>query len=542
MSHANPVHRRRVLELLGAGLVGAGFGDRLLAQPLARTSGSGDRPNLILFFPDECRADALASYGNPICRTPNFDLLARQGTRFAQCHVQFPVCGASRCSLLTGLPTANTGHRSLYYFLRRDEPNLFRYLKDGGYDTFMFGHNDALAPESFPLSLTEWHDEPIFGGGARPDAGNHLPQGVALDDPRPLTMMIGAKVDRRKMADYRLLQRAINVLERREQDRPFCIFLPLYQPHPPYLAPEGFDTMYKPGDLPPLAPPGMPRKPKFHEAIRKAYKLDKATDADLRQVRATYLGQVSYSDWLLGELMEAIERTGHTGDTVLVAASDHGDYAGDYGLVEKWPSGLETCLTHVPLVARMPGGRQGHVVNEMVELYDIMATFLDLGGVEARHTHFARSFVPQLKGAAGDPRRAAFSEGGYNIFEPQAFEPPMGAGVRNFYTAKREIQNGDPATVTRASAIATPDFRFIARPGGQSELYDRRKDPLETRNLIEERSYAKVREDMQERLLNRYVTTTGVPPIDRDPRATPEFTLESRFENAEDKARALLDQ
>jgi choline-sulfatase len=53
---------------------------------------------MILFFMDECRADALGSYGNPVCKTPNLDAFARQGTRFADCHVQHPVCGASRCS------------------------------------------------------------------------------------------------------------------------------------------------------------------------------------------------------------------------------------------------------------------------------------------------------------------------------------------------------------------------------------------------------------------------------------------------------------
>src|ERR1700740_3481893 len=91
---------------------------------------SPQRPNLILFLTDELRADALACYGNPVTRTPNFDRLAREGARFEHCHVQNPVCTQSRCSLLTGWPTSVRGHRSLYYFLRRNEPNLFRYLKN----------------------------------------------------------------------------------------------------------------------------------------------------------------------------------------------------------------------------------------------------------------------------------------------------------------------------------------------------------------------------------------------------------------------------
>lgn len=509
--------RRQMLAMMAAGAATLGAAGPLRAAP------RGDRPNLILFFTDECRADALSSYGNPVCRTPYFDMLASQGTRFAECHVQFPVCGASRCSLLTGLPTADTGHRSLYYFLRRNEPNMFRYLKDGGYDTFWFGKNDALAPESFPLSLTEWHDLPMripratFPGGKPP----------WLTD-APQTMRFDAKFDRRDSTDFALLQMAIRVLERREKDRPFCIFLPLLQPHPPYIAPEGFAEMYKPQDLPPLAPPGLAKKPGYHAAIRKGYNLDKASDLELRQVRATYYGLVSYADWMLGQLMEAMERTGHANDTVLVAGSDHGDYAGDYGLVEKWPGGLETCLTHVPLIARMPGGAKGHVVPEMVELYDIMATFLDLGEVEARHTHFARSFVPQLKGAAGDPTRAAFTESGYDTFEPQAFEPPQ-PGQKGLYSAKHDIQNRQPETVTRAASIATPEYKFIARPKGQSELYDRKRDPLETRNLIDSKAHATVREGLRERLMNRYISTTGVPPLDRDPRETPPFEEMSRF-------------
>lgn len=517
--------RRTALGVIGGVAAGAALEPAsLFAQPKTAPG----RPNLILYFIDECRADALSTYGNPTCRTPNFDLLASQGTRFAECHVQFPVCGASRCSLLTGLPTADTGHRSLYYFLRRDEPNLFRYLKDGGYDTYWFGKNDALAPESFPLSLTEWGDAPTFRGGARSGPG----PATGGPDPRPLLMEFNAKIDRRATSDYALLQRAIKVMERREQERPFCIFLPLVQPHPPYLAPEGFADLYKPGDLQPLAPPGLAGKPLYHAELRKAYHLDKATDADFRRVRATYYGQVSYADWLLGELLEAMERTGRSSDTLLVVGSDHGDYAGDYGLIEKWPSGLESCLTHVPLVAKMPGGAKGHVVNEMVELYDIMATFLDAGGVQAKHIHFARSLMPQLHGAAGDPRRAAFSESGYDTFEPQAFEPLID-GPRGIYSAKRELQNAIPRTVTRAASIATPAYKYIARPGDQSELYDRRRDPLETRNLIDQPAHRKVQAELQTRLMNRYISTTGVPPVDRDTRETPEFERMPSFPESE---------
>ena len=120
-----------------------------------------------------------------------------------------------------------------------------------------------------------------------------------------------------------------------------------------------------------------------------------------------------------------------------IVASDHGDYAGDYGLIEKWPSGLEDCLLHVPLYVRAPGGAKGHVVDELVELFDLMPTMLELAGTEAGHTHFARSLAPQIAGAAGDSGRAAYAEGGYNPYEPQAFEPLLRGGI---YEPKTRLQ------------------------------------------------------------------------------------------------------
>jgi choline-sulfatase len=345
-------------------------------------------------------------------------------------------------------------------------------------------------------------------------------------------------MDRRQTIDYPLVQDAIKILERRESDRPFCIFLPLLQPHPPYMAPEGFAGMYNPAELPPLVPPNLPGKPLFHSAIREAYGLTRVSDAELRKVRATYYEQVSYSDWLLGELMEAIERTGHTNDTALLVSSDHGDYAGDYGLIEKWPSGLESCLTHVPLIARVPGGKSGVVSHEMVELYDLMATFLELGGTKATHTNFARSLLPQIHGLPGDPKRAAFSEGGYNVYEPQAFEPRL----PGLYGAKTNLQNDRPETIERTAAIKTDRFTYIARPAGVSELYDRTADPMETVNLIDNHNHSKVREQLQVRLLDWYINTSGVPDEKRGQRDMPAFVPNEPFSNVETVTQKLIDR
>jgi choline-sulfatase len=490
------------------------------------------RPNLILFMPDELRADALACYGNPVARTPNFDRLAAEGVRFANCHVQFPVCGASRCSLLTGWPAHVRGHRSLYYFLRPEEPNLFRCLRRAGYDVYLFGKNDALAAASFASSLTEWRDRapPLTGATAALYASGGIVRGAT-------TMLFEASGDRRESGDYANLAAAIRFLERRESDRPFCLFLALSQPHPPYRAPDGFHDLYDPDDLPQLIPPDLPGKPPFHAGLREKMGLADVSQAVLRQVRAVYLGQAGFSDWLLGELMEALGRMGLASSTALFATTDHGDYAGDYGLVEKWPSGLEDCLTHAPLIVRTPGGAGGHVVEELTELYDIMATMLELAGAQAEHTHFARSLVPQLAGAPGDPGRAAYAEGGYNPYEPQAFEPLIGG----LYGPKTQLQNERPETVARCATIRTATHRLIWRPSGGSELYDCAADPGLTRNLVDDPAHAGAREALTQRLLDWYVATSGVPAADKDARGAPPFLRTSNFGEAAQIGRFLDD-
>ena len=62
------------------------------------------RPNLVLFMPDQLRAESIGCYGHPLVRTPNIDRLAASGVRFACCQSAYPVCTASRCNLLTGWP------------------------------------------------------------------------------------------------------------------------------------------------------------------------------------------------------------------------------------------------------------------------------------------------------------------------------------------------------------------------------------------------------------------------------------------------------
>ncbi len=507
-------HSRSRREFLGAMAAPALSG--LMGQSAeAAQSNFGKKPNIILWMPETLRAESLACYGHPVVQTPNYNRLADQGVRFEQCHVQNPVCGPSRCSLMTGWPVHVRGHRSLYYFLHRDEPNMFRYLKQNGYDVYWYGKNDLLAPESFADSVTEWGSKP--GGKSMASVRNNP---WPKDDPHYYSFLYGEGPDRREFPDYANLQAAIRILER-DSKKPFCIYLPQTMVHPPFTAPQGFYNMYDPAKLPPLRPVGLPGKPNFYEAIRQTRRLNELKNSDFRKIQAVYLGMISYSDWLLGELLEAVDRSGHTNDTAIFAFSDHGEWGGDYGLVEKWPSAMDDVLEHIPLIARVPGAAAGHVSKEMVELYDVMATCLELSGIRAEHTHFARSLTPQLSGKPGDPRRAAFSEGGYNVNEPQDFEPLDSVPGPNIYEPKLKLQHARPETITRATMIRTASHKLVFRPDGESELYDVAKDPRELHNVYGDRMYARAQERLRGQMLDWYVRTGDVAPKEHDPRGFP---------------------
>lgn len=225
----------------------------------------------------------------------------------------------------------------------------------------------------------------------------------------------------------------------------------------------------------------------------------------------------------MGQLLQTLAETGLDDNTTVFVFSDHGDYAGDYGLVEKWPSAVEDVITRVPLVVRTPGGVAGHVVQEPVELFDIMATTLELAEVPAQHTHFARSFAAQLGGATGDPERAVFTEGGYARHEPHNFEgradrDEFARNERHIYYPKGQLQQTHPDSVGRVVALRTQTHRLVYRPTGLCELYDLQQDPQELANCYGEPAYSQVQRELEARLLAWLVQTSDVTPFDLDPR------------------------
>jgi arylsulfatase A-like enzyme len=480
--------------------------------------------NFIFFFPDEMRAESLGCYGHSAVKTPNFDKLASEGVRFEQCHVQNTVCSPSRCSLMTGLYPHVSGHRTLWHLLRPHEPSLFRYMKQAGYRIKWFGKNHLYS---------DTYLQEILGDDAFQDAdelmrafqGNFKKKNpFSASDPRFHSFLMEPEEgDVHSTETAEAIRKAIHFLGSEEaKEQPFMLYLPTLLPHAPYVVPEPYHSMYDPKSLPALRPAGLTNKPAFHEYIRKYRRLDQLTDDTLERIHAVYLGMISYVDWAFGELMQALEESGLASSTTVIVSSDHGDYSGDYGLVEKWPNGMEDVLTRVPLLIRSPGNRAGHEVKEQVELFDIMATVMDLAGIKAGHDHFAQSLVPQLNGEDGDPERAIFAEGGYDPREPHCFEGDpvrdawFASNQESVYYPKARQQQEEPQSVSRTTMMRTLEYKLIRRKKERSELYDLRKDPLELSNVYDAPEYGTVRADMESRMLDWYLHTSDTVPRDSD--------------------------
>jgi arylsulfatase A-like enzyme len=481
--------------------------------------------NFIFFFPDEMRAESLGCYGHPVVQTPHLDKLASEGVLFEQCHVQNPVCSPSRCSLMTGWYPHVTGHRTLWHLLRPDEPSLFRYMKQAGYQIKWYGKNHLYSDSYLQEIMGEdAQQEPAemfrsFSG----DFKKKNP--YDKDDPRFYSFLMepeeGQSLESTETSIA--IQNAASFLRSEEaHEKPFMLYLPTLLPHAPYVVPEPYQSMYQGSQLPELRPSGLKDKPSFHELIRHYRRLDHIQDETLQKIQEVYLGMISYVDWSFGHLMAALEESGLAENTTVIVASDHGDYAGDYGLVEKWPNGMEDVLTRVPLIIRAPGNEAGHTVAEQVELFDIMATVMDLGGIEAEHDHFAQTLVPQLHGAAGDPDRAVYADGGYDPREPHCFEgdPIRDAWFANnpdsIYWPKARQQQEHPASVGRTTMLRTNEYKLIRRKEDRSELYDLKKDPKEIYNVYMDQSYAGIRAQLESKLLEWYLHTADVVPRDSD--------------------------
>ncbi len=505
------------------------------------TPSSLKRPNIVIVNPDSWRGDVLGHMGHPAAYTPNLDERVRtDAVSFRAAFVQNPVCTPSRCSFMSGWYPHVRGHRTMHHMMRPDEPVLLKTLKDNGYFVWWGGKNDLVpAQNGFSAYCDVKYAPP-------PGAGRQVQPMFAMDRQEQwrgapesdtyysfhvgrLDVPAGESVyyDR----DWANVQGAIDLIRaygRGEgpSDQPLCIYLPLTYPHPPYAVEDPWYSMIDRALVPPRVPSPTEQeaaaKPSIERGIRHRQRLESWSVERWTELRATYYAMCARVDHQVGLLVAALREAGLYDDTALFLFSDHGDYTGDYGLVEKTQNTFEDCLTRTPLVVKPPAWVpvQPRISDALVELVDFPATVEALAGIAPGHTHFGRSLLPVLAGETDTHRDAVFCEGGRLRGERQAMEleSTSSQDPSGLYWPRSGLQAGEGPEHTKAVMCRTHDFKYVRRLYGSDELYDLRADPDERHNRIDDPALADELTRLKDRLLTWFHETCDAVPHEADNR------------------------
>jgi arylsulfatase A-like enzyme len=232
------------------------------------------------------------------------------------------------------------------------------------------------------------------------------------------------------------------------------------------------------------------------------------------ELLATYYGMCARVDAQFGMIVETLKKTGIYDDTCIFFFSDHGEFGGNYGLVEKTQNTFQDCLTRVPFIVKPPKGveiRPG-IREALVELVDMRATVEAIIGLRPDYTHFGKSLLPLISKELDQHRDAVFCEGGRLHVERHAMELESSShqSPQGLYWPRVGLQSSLGPEHTKAVMCRTRTHKYVHRLYEKDELYDLVADPQELHNQINNPNYTDVLQQLKERLLTFYLETGDV--------------------------------
>ena len=485
-----------------------GLGLALLLLGAAGVSAAPERPHILFVVADDLNT-RIGPYvdGSPKLHTPHLDRLAAEGVRFTRAYAQYPVCGPSRASFMSGLYPETNGVTTNAFAMANhrittpslaDHPTLAGFLRERGYYTarvskiFHVGVPGGIErgevgsddPDSWdfavnimaPETLTPGHLEKLSKGD---HYGSNFSR-MILPDGQELTQ-----------ADVLAVDHAVAILETRagrrpagatnrtklKEDSPLFLAVGLVRPHVPLIAPERHFAHYPPEavDLP-FVPDGdlddVPEPARRNSnALAARFGMD---ETQQRQSIAAYHASITFMDEQLGRLLDALDRLDLRRHTIVVFTSDHGFNLGEHTCWQKLSLWEES--VRVPLIVSVPGARHaGARSDAVVELVDLYPTLAELGGLgpEAPSILQGQSLVPLLDAPANaDPGATAYT-----------------------------------ITAGEGASLRTARWRYSRWGEGASgvneELYDHDRDPRELHNLARDPAQATTLQQLRARFEER---------------------------------------
>ncbi len=437
------------------------------------------QPNVLFIAIDDLNDWIGCMHGHPNTITPNIDKLAAAGILFTNAHCQAPICGPSRASLMTGLLPSTTGIYGQIHDSDIRKSNaatqactfLPEYFKQNGYKTMGIG---KLFHGHAPEGVFDQSGGRVPGFGPYPEKRMKW-EGKRGKDYGGTSTDWGAfpELDE-EMPDYQSVQWAIARLAE-EHEKPFFLGVGFLRPHVPWHVPQKWFDLHPADELemPPYLPNDLNDVPEIGKQIADLPMMPTTEWAiktdEWKNIVQAYLACISFVDNYVGELLQALEKSGYSDNTIIVLWSDHGYHIGEknrFGKHSLWEE-----ATRAPLIISVKGFKKGQVCNKAVGMIDIYPTLLDLCGLPPNTQNEGHSLKALLKNPETDWQHIALTTYGRNNH-----------------------------------AICDENFRYIHYEDGSDELYDHRSDTNEWHNLANKDDYAE-----EKARLKQYLPTVNEP-------------------------------
>ena len=502
-----------------------------------------NKPNILFIAIDDLKP-ILGCYGNTMVKTPNIDRLAKMGTVFMSNYVQQAVCGPTRASLMTGKRPDYTKVWDLKTRMRDINPDILslpQHLITQGYTTQGIGKVYDQRCVDKELDKPSWSvpyyktNNKYFGSFGEPAEGRYqLPETKALAEKYIKEALDNGKtkaeandyvqtkikpsVESADVPDYaytdgaNTLQAKDMLIQLSKSNQPFFFAVGLAKPHLPFVAPKKYWDLYKREDMPLAKFQEQNKNPvavAYHNAgemrgytdippltsftDQKPYGITLPVDKQKELIHG-YYAAISYTDANVGKLLDALDSLGLTKNTIIVLWGDHGWHLGDHNLWCKHTNFEEA--TRAPLIIAAPGFKPSKTSSQ-TEHIDIFPTLCDLAGVNIPAILDGKSLVPIMKNPAASVKEYSVSQ--YPRSNATAENERLGyADANAMGYSIRTKQYRYTMWMSNGFRSSKPfDSKLIIG----TELYDYKKDPLETVNVANEKKYAAVSKQMNAKMM-----------------------------------------
>ncbi|MCT4598300.1 MAG: sulfatase-like hydrolase/transferase [Vallitalea sp.] len=460
-----------------------------------------NKMNLLIIMPDQMRADYLGCYGHPTIGTKNIDRLATEGLKFDNCYCAAPLCGPSRISFVTSTYFSEHDHRNYGSTVEPDIPNIVTSLKNEGYITGMFGKNHCFTYERLE-EIWDEVDEICVGNYDEHPEFKHSFTAFSMEEDHVYNLT------------GKLTDQTIDFMSRHSKEKPFLAWVNYQDPHPAFTCPPPYNTMFDPRDMP------MPKSYEDYKTSKSPIRnhiwrihseMELATEYDIKKAIAMYMGQIRYVDDSVGRMMDYLEETGLSENTIVVFLADHGELLGDHGMTHKNPTFYDA-LTKIPLIIKYPNADwKLKSFNGLMEEVDIVPSILDMLNIDIPPTMVGKSWVKDIEEGNDKGKDTVICEAGYGA--PTYRKPVEGLKL------KAPVA---PTCYGPGAMIRRGDWKLTIYYDDQCELYYIKEDPHEMNNLYDDNSVKDIRNELTllltKRLLGVKVRDVGLQwPYDKYP-------------------------